>query len=83
MQPDPNTPSRQGAGDRRRDKSGLTVGPQDIPAEDRAWEGVKESRTEDANPGGTEPAIGHPNRPERKKLGGNFNGPDKPQRHRQ
>ncbi|HVZ64007.1 MAG TPA: hypothetical protein VG936_05410 [Lacunisphaera sp.] len=66
----------------RRDKTGPSDGPQDIPAEDRAWEGVKERPTEGANPGITEPAVGHPNRPERKKLGGNFNGPDKPQRRR-
>lgn len=82
MQPDPNTPSRQGTGNPRRNKTGLTTPESGLPPDVRALEGVDEGPTEGSNPGNTEPTIGHPNRPERKKLGGNFNGPDKPQRHR-
>lgn len=77
MQPDPLTSSHQGTGNKRQQKTGNTVSDDSIPPENRAAAGVPEGRTEDSDVGGTEPAIRHPNRPERDKLGGNYNGPDK------
>jgi hypothetical protein len=78
MQPDHLTSSQQGTGNKRRDKTGKTVGGAEIPEDNQAASGVREGATQDSDVGGTEPAVRHPNRPERDKLGGNFNGPDKP-----
>jgi hypothetical protein len=49
MQPDNTTPSRTGTGT-KSDKSGKTVGRQDIPKEHRELEGVDEGPTEGALP---------------------------------
>jgi hypothetical protein len=78
MKPDPLTPSRQGTGDELTDKTGQTTPIDDIPPEHRAMEGAKDGPTAGVDVGGTSPSVRHPNRPERKKEGGNFNGPDKP-----
>jgi hypothetical protein len=77
MQPDHMTPSQQGTGNKRRSKTGNTVPDDAIPEDNRAASGVREGATEDSDVGGTEPSVRHPNRPERDKLGGNFNGPMK------
>lgn len=71
MQPDSMTPSRQGSGDKRRDKTGKTVPLDDIPPENQAASGAREDATQDSDVGGTAPSVRHPNRPERDKLGGN------------
>lgn len=77
MQPDNLASSRQGTGNKQRRKTGQTVSPDEIPSDNQAASGVPEGATQGADVGGTEPATRHPNRPEREKLGGNYNGPDK------
>jgi hypothetical protein len=77
MQPDHLTSSQQGTGNKRQDKSGKTVSTDEIPADNRAASGIHEGATQDSDVGGTAPAVRHPNRPEREKMGGNFNGPGK------
>lgn len=78
MQPDSLTFSQQGTGNKKQNKTGKTTTNDDIPPENLAAAGIHEGATQDSEVGGTEPAIRHPNRPERDKLGGNFNGPGKP-----
>jgi hypothetical protein len=77
MKPDPLSSSRQGTGDKRTKKTGQTTSPDNIPLENKAMEGVHEDATEGAEVGGTAPAVRHPNRPDREKEGGSYNGPDK------
>lgn len=77
MQPDNMTPSRQGSGHKRSSKNERTRSDDQIPGENLATSGIREGATQDSDVGGTAPAVRHPNRPERDKMGGNFNGPGK------
>jgi hypothetical protein len=80
MQPDQPRPSRQATDHEQHDKPSKERSPGEIPADNLASAGVREGATQDSDVGGTEPAVRHPNRPERDKLGGNYNGPDKGRR---
>lgn len=79
MEPDSLSTSRQGSGNKQARKitMGQSVSADDIPAEHRALEGIDEGLTEGSVSGRTEPAIRHPNRPDREKEGGSFRGYDK------
>ena len=77
MQPDSLTSSQQGTDNKKQNKTGKTTSNDDIPPENLTASGIREGATEDSAVGGTEPAVRHPNRPERDKFGGNFHGPGK------
>lgn len=60
MQPDSSTPSQQGTGNPKTDKTGKTVPLDEIPPEHRREEGIDEGPTEGALPGeATEPLYRH------------------------
>jgi len=75
MKPDPDS-SRQHADDENQSNPDRTT---EATRESKAYEGIRQGPTEDAlPPGSIEPSYGHPNRPEREKLGGSFKGSGKP-----